>query len=63
MLTPAIIFNAVIFYNELTMKDVVKIRKIYFKIQLQINTKCDSIEQDEKREKEGEKSARNRAKT
>ena len=34
-----------------------------FKIQLQINTKCDSIEQDEKREKEGEKSARNRAKT
>ena len=40
-----------------------KIRKIYFKIQLQINTKCDSIEQDEKREKEGEKSARNRAKT
>ena len=63
LLTPAIIFNAVIFYNELTMKDVVKIRKIYFKIQLQINTKCDSIEQDEKREKEGEKSARNRAKT
>gem|GEM_PF-5106175 len=41
----------------------IKIRKIYFKIQLQINTKCDSIEQDEKREKEGEKSARNRAKT
>jgi len=37
--------------------------EIYFKIQLQINTKCDSIEQDEKREKEGEKSARNRAKT
>lgn len=30
LLTPAIIFNAVIFYNELTMKDVVKIRKIYF---------------------------------
>ena len=33
----------------------IKIRKIYFKIQLQINTKCDSIEQDEKREKKVKK--------
>lgn len=44
-------------------KNLPQITEKYFKIQLQINTKCDSIEQDEKREKEGEKSARSRAKT